>query len=470
MLALKRNKKAIEFTEGKILGKMIVFILPIIVTNFLQMFYNIADTVIVSLSAEKDAVGAVGITSPLLGFILNFITGTTVGINVVVAKYLGSKNDEDVSKSIHTSFMFMLILGGLATVLGLSFSKPILVLMGGREEFLELAVRYTRVYFLGTPFVALVNWGAAILRANGDNQTALKILSFSGITNVVLNLVFVLFLKMSVEGVAIATVVSNVVSFFFIFRHLLKQEGALKFSFKKIKIHKDVLFRILRIGVPAALEGMVISTSDMMVQSALIRVNNLMTPIGSAFQPVIKGSVAHSSLEGFIGTCTGSVATAIVVFVAQNSGAEKYDRVKRTINIGYLLMLMFTVVPVVLLTILRKPLLSLYDVVPGVEGSLEQIAYQTAMTKIKIVWIPFFIISSASVGSGALRGMGYSMLVTIINLSGVVAFRIIWINTVFNAYPTLEILLLCYPLSSLLMSIAFFISGRIKIKKQQRLL
>lgn len=468
MTTAKKLKKGIEFTEGKIFKKIIIFILPIIATNLLQYLYSVADMVIVGLSPDGDAVGAVGITSPMISLVLNLITGASVGANVVIAKNLGSKNDGEVQKAVHTSFAFMLILGLVAMVLGVTLARPILSLMGGRENLLDLAVRYVVVYFLGAPFSALTNWGAVVLRAKGNNKTALKILSVSGFFNVAMNFLFVLVFNMSVEGVAIATMLSNVLSGVMILIRLLKEDSAIKFSFKKIRIHCDVLKRILRIGIPAALEGMVISLSDMMVQSALIRVNDLMSPIDSAYQPVIKGSVAHSSLEGFIGMITGAVASAVVVFIAQNSGANKYDRVKRVMFIGYATMFVTSVCAVTILTLLRNPLFSLYGVVDGPIGSLEHIAYQTAMTKIKIVWIPFFIMTFSSVGSAALRGMGYSINTTIINLSGVVVFRIIWINTIFNLYTTLEVLLLCYPLSSLLMAIAFFICAMKRIKTAKR--
>lgn len=469
MTTAKKLKKSIEFTEGKIFSKIIVFILPIIATSFLQVFYNVADMMIVGLSPDQDAVGAVGITSPIVSMVLQLITGASIGANVVISKNLGAKNKDEVQKAVHTSFAFMLILGVCSLVLGLILARPILKLMGGRENFLDLAVRYVSVYFLGAPFSAITNWGTVVLRSKGNNKTALKILSVSGLFNVAMNFLFVLVFNMSVEGVAIATMLSNVLSAILITVCLLREDSEIKFYFKKIRIYGDTLKRILRIGIPAALEGMVISLSDMMVQSALIRVNNLMSPIDSAYQPVIKGSVAHSSLEGFISPITGATASAITVFVAQNCGANKFDRVKSVMNIGYAIMFVASVGAVAILTLLRAPLLSLYGVVDGPVGSLEHIAYQTAMTKIKVVWFPFFIMTFSTVGSATLRGMGYSLNTTIINLSGVVAFRIIWINTIFNIYPTLEILLLCYPLSSLLMAVSFFICARVRLKKIKRM-
>lgn len=463
-LALKR--KNVNMTEGKLLKNMVIFILPLMATNLLQLFYNIADTVIVSLSSNQEAVGAVGITGSLINVVITTVMGLAVGVNIVLARRIGAKDNEGVKRILHTGVLLMITLGVFFGGVGVISARFLLSLLGGREAFLDLASVYMRIYFLGVPFVALTNCGAAVLRAKGDSKTSLIILSISGLCNVLLNFLFVLVFDMAVAGVALATVISNVISTILIFIVLIRDKGVCHFSFKNLGMKKEEIVEILKVGLPIALQSIFISIADMMVASSLIRVNDLTSPPDAAYQPVIKGSVAHSSLEGFIGIATTSISQAAIAFMAQNYGAKKFDRMKKVINLEYLLMFVFSTVIIIIITLLRNPLLALYGVVDGPNGSLEHIAYQTAMQKIAVMWFPYGIIAAGTVGLDGLRALGHSTLASIIALSGVCVFRILWILIIFNANPTLVTLLLCYPVSSVLMAIAGRVAFGIKLDKK----
>ena len=466
MATLSLKRTGINMTEGKLLKSMIAFILPLMATNLLQLFYSIADTIIVSLSSNPDAVGAVGITGSLVGLVLNTVMGLAVGVNVVLARRIGEKDADAVKKVLHTGISLLLVFGVAFGLVGVVLSKPLLRLMGGREAFLDLASVYIKIYFCGAPFIALTNCSAAVLRAKGDTKTTLFILSISGLANVLLNLLFVLGLDMSVAGVAIATVISNVVSTTLLFAVLMHDKGMCHFSFKNLGFDKGSVKDILKVGIPVGLQSIFVSFADTMVASALIKVNDLMSPANAAYQPVIKGSVAHSSLEGFIGIATGAISQASIAFIAQNYGAKKFDRIKKIIGLEYLLMFVFSTVIIAIITLLRNPLLSLYGVVDGPVGSLEHIAYQTAMQKIIVIWFPFGIIAAGNVGLDGLRAIGHSTLASVIALSFICVFRILWILIIFSASPTLITLLLCYPVSSALMAIAGRIVFGVKLSKE----
>ena len=450
-------RREINMVEGPLLGKIVTFVLPLMLTNLLQVFYNAADMIVVSLSTEADAVGAIGTTGAMINLIVNLFIGFSIGANVVVARYIGAGDRERTSETVHTSLCMSVLFGAGGCVIGLLVSTPILRAMGNTGHLLELASFYTKIYFAGVPFLSVTNYAIAILRARGDTRTPLNILTLTGLLNVGLNLIFVLVFKMSVDGVAWATTIANGVSMVLLLIRLSQDESACRFSFSLLRMRKRAFGEILYVGLPAGLQGALFSLSNMLIQSSILQVNNTLCPPGSAYQPVVKGNAAAANLEGFAYTATNSVHQASVTFTSQNVGAKKFERIKKVMNSCYLVTFGIAVVSAGLLLLLRVPLLGLYGVAAGAEGSLESLAMQTAQTRMLYMFTVYFTLAFMEVGSGVLRGMGRSITSTAVSLVGSCLLRIVWIFTVFRAHPTLEVIYLSYPLSWTLTAAIHFV-------------
>ena len=461
------KKRSLGITEGPLLGKIILFVLPLMAANLLQVFYNAADMIVVSLSSEGDAVGAIGTTSSLINLIVNVFSGFAVGANVVIAWHLGAGDEEATSRTVHTSVLMSLLFGGASALLGCLLCSPLLSLMGAEGQLHTLAVRYTTIYFLGVPFVALTNYAIAIYRAKGDTKTPLMVLGGAGLLNVLLNLFFVLVCGLSVEGVALATAISNAVSAVVLLWLLAKDESACHFSPRKLRIDRAAFRQILSIGLPAGVQGVLFSISNVIIQSSILQVNNALAPSDSAFQPVVKGNAATANLEAFVYTATNAVYQASITFVGQNAGAGKYDRVRRAMLCCYTLTAAIAVVFGFGMYFLRTPLLSLYGVLPGAAGSLERIAFETAEIRMKLMFLTYASLAWMEVGSGVLRGLGRSLTSTVITMIGACVFRVVWILTAFRAVPTLETIYISYPISWVLTTVAFLPCALVIIKKEK---
>ena len=459
------SNKDMDMTEGSVLYKIFLFAIPLIISNLLQRCYNAADMMIVGLSPEANAVGAIGVTGSFVNMLVNICMGAATGANVVVARYLGAKNDEMASRTAHTSILASLGFGTVCAAIGLCISRPVLSLMGATENLLELATTYTQIYFLGLPFVSLVNYLISIFRAKGDTKTPLYILSFSGILNVLLNLFFVLVCKMSVEGVAHATNLANIISAVLLIVKLRKDDSACRFSFKKLCFDKGAFSDILRIGLPAAVQGSLFSISGMLIQSSIIRMNYILTPAGSSFDPVVSGSAASTSIEGFAYTAQNAIYQAAITFTSQNVGAKKYNRIYKIMASCYLVGALIASVFSISMYFLRTPLFALYGIHPGIEGSAEAIAYSTASIRTSIIFIPYAFVSFMEVGCAIVRGLGKSTSSTIISLIGSCVFRVLWILVVFNSVVSLESIYISFPISWIITGLVFFIYSLLVLKK-----
>ena len=463
MTATKR--KQINMTEGKLFGKIFFFILPIVATNLLQVLYNAADMMIVGMSSEADAVGAIGITGSFVSLIVGVFMGFATGSNVMVARHLGAKDDKNVSNTVHTSIIMSVMFGIAGGIIGFFVSRPILALMGAEGKLLDLATTYTQIYFAGVPFIAVTNYVIAIFRAKGDTKTPLFVLMGSGILNVLLNLFFVLTFNLSVEGVSMATAISNAAAAAVLLLILAKDESPCRFSFKLLKFDKRAFSDICRIGLPAGIQGALFSISNMLIQSSILQVNNAMAPIDSPFQPVVKGNAAATNLEGFAYNTQNAVYQAAITFTSQNAGAGKPKRVWRVMACCYLITLVISVVITTAMIAFNEPLLALYDVVDGAEGTLEHIAYQTGLMRMKILFTTYFLIAFMEVGCGIVRGLGHSGASTIICLLGSCVLRIVWVAFVFKADPTFETVMLSYPISWFLTASALFGFGVVALRR-----
>jgi len=455
-----------QFTEGKIFDKLLFFVLPIVATNLLQMFYNAADMMVVSLSSESNAVGAIGTTTSFLHLVVNLFIGFSIGANVVVARGVGANDRAQVQKAVHTSLIMALLFGVLGGGIGFAVSQAVLTGMGNTGNLLELAVTYSRVYFCGVPFLALTNYLSAIFRAKGDAKTPLIALSIAGLINVLLNLFFVLVLGMSVEGVALATMSANVLSFLILLWKLAKDKDFTTFSFKELRVDKASFLEIVRIGLPAGIQGALFSISNMLIQSSIVSVNNAVVPVGTKYQPIVNGNAASANLEGFVYTAMNAVQQGAVTFTGQNMGAEKPERVKPILYNCFLLSLMIGISMSAIVLLFKTPLLGLYGVKAGGEGSLERLAFEAANLRLWMICAPYFLCGLMDDCTGVLRGLGKSLLSTVIALIGSCLLRVVWIWTVFPLTPTLETVFVCYPITWTLTTAVSFAVILVLLKKQ----
>lgn len=462
---MQRIKNGADFTQGKVFMKLVLFVLPIIATNLLQTFYNAADMMVVSLSDETNAVGAIGVTGSFINLVVNVFIGFSVGTNVVVAREIGSKNKERAQCAVHTSLLMAVGFGFIGMLIGLAVTKPVLRLMGAEGSLLRLATAYTCIYFTGVPFLSLTNYLISIFRAKGDAKTPLVVLSISGLLNIALNLFFVLVVRLSVEGVAIATAISNVASTVLLLGKLKKAQDYTTFFWRKLKIDKQAFRDIAVHGLPSGLQGALFSLSNMLIQSSIVSVNNRLWTFDDS-APVVNGSAAAGNIEGFVYTAMNAVYQGAITVTSQNVGARKSKRVYRIMGYCYLLVTIVGVIMSALAISFRVPLLSLYDVKSGAEGSLDGLTMYAAQTRFLYIIAPYFLCGMMEVSSGVLRGLGKSFTSMLISLVGSCVLRILWISFVFPQDPTLETIFISYPITWLLTTCTAFVTGLVVLKKR----
>ncbi len=426
------SSKKIDMTHGPLLGKLIIFTIPIILSGVLQLLFNAADVIVVGRFAGEASLAAVGSTNSLINLMTNLFIGMSVGANVCAAQFYGAGQEKDVKKTVHTSVAFSIICGFILIFIGLFLAKPILEIMGSPEDVIGLATLYVRLYFLAMPAIMLYNFLAAILRAAGDTTHPLIFLTVAGVVNVILNLILVIVFNLGVAGVAIATVTSNYISCGMLIVFFTRQEDALKLNFSKVKIDRKILNRIIRIGLPAGIQGTVFSLSNVVIQSAI-------NSFGTA---VIAGSSAASSIEGFVYVSMNSVSQTCVTFVGQNYGAGDEKRVRRVI---FECLGIVTVVGLVLGNLaytFSAPLLGIYT------DSADAIAAGT----LRLFWVccPYFLCGIMDSLTGGLRGLGKSTVPMIVSLIGACATRLTWIAAYFQINRTQSVLFFSYPGSWLL--------------------
>ena len=462
---MQKVKKKIDFTNGRVFWKIIWFVLPIMATNLLQMFYNAADMMIVSLSHEPNAKGAIGVTGSFIHLVMNVFIGFSVGANIVVAREIGAKNKDNTQKAVHTSLIMAVVFGVLGGALGILVARPVLQYMGAEGSLLNLAVTYTCIYFACVPFLALANYLIAIFRAKGDAKTPLIVLSLTGILNVGLNFFFVLVVGLSVEGVALATAIANVASAVILLMKLHKDQDYTTFSWKALKIDKPTFRDIVKNGLPAGIQGALFSLSNVIIQSSIVSVNNAMCPPDRAFDPIVSGSAASGNIEGFVYTAMNSVYQGTITVTSQNMGAEKPQRIKRVMYSCFLITTIIGVSTSALVMIFHKPLLALYGVTGGEEGSLKALEMYVAQIRLQYILVPYFLDGIMEVTFGVLRGIGRSFISMMISLVGVCVFRVIWIGCMFPISPTLETVFVSYPITWIITLLVGFVFIQVLLKK-----
>ncbi len=423
------KKYEMDMCNGPILGKILIFTLPLIASGILQLLFNAADMVVAGRFAGSVALAAVGATSSLINLLINVFLGLSVGSNVVIAHFYGAKMDKEVSETVHTSVMLALIGGVFLCIVGLLAASPLLRLMGTPEEILPHSVDYMRIYFIGMPVMLLYNFGAAILRAVGDTRRPLYYLTFAGVINVILNVIFVVFFKMGVKGVAFATIISQAVSALLVLRVLAVSESVIKLELSKLSVNKDKLLRIAKIGLPAGFQGSLFSISNVLIQSS----------VNSFGAIAVAGNTAAMNLEGFVYNSMNAFHQTAISFTGQNMGARKHDRVKKILVSCLGCVLVTGIVMGLLSYVFGERLLSMYS------KDAEVIDY--GLKRMAVIMLTYYLCGIMDVMVGTLRGMGYSIMPMIVSLMGACVFRIIWIFTVFRLIHTPQCLYISYPIS-----------------------
>ncbi len=426
---MKNTNYEMDMCRGSIVKKIISFSLPLMLTGILQLFYNAADIIIVGRFAGKEALAAVGSTASLINLLVNVFLGLSVGASVTVARHYGAGDHVSVRHAVHTSIALALISGVAVGALGFAMAKPLLTMMGSPADVIQSATLYMRIYFLGMPANLLYAFGSAILRAVGDTKRPLMFLTLSGLINVALNLLFVIVLRIDVAGVALATIIAQVVSAVLVMRCLMHTTGSIRFMPSEMRIHSKSLGMILRIGLPAGLQGTLFSVSNVLIQSSV-------NSFGSA---VMAGNAAAGSLEGFVYTAMNSIYQASLTFVSQNAGAKQYRRVRRILWVCLALVAGVGLTIGRLFILLAPWLISIYNADPQV--------IQYGVLRLNIICSMYFLCGMMEVLVGQLRGLGYSLLPMVATLICVCVLRVVWVYTVFTSIGTVESLMWSYPIS-----------------------
>ena len=427
-----RLQKTMDLTTGPIFRKLVVFVLPILLSNLLQQLYNSADTMIAGQFAGKTAIAAVGSTASVTLLILNICNGLAVGANVICANLFGAKEKDELNQCMHTSMLLAVVLGVAFGFVGLFISRPVLTLMGTPPQVIEQSVLYMRIYFCGVPASMIFNFGSAILRATGDTKRPMYILVATGGLNVALNLLFVIIFKWGVAGVGIATVISQTLSAVAVCAILFDPCGEYGLAFNQLQLHKKQLLTIIRVGIPCGINGMVFSSSNVLVQSG----------INSLGDTVMAGNVAAGSLNDFIYIVIASFYTANVSFAGQCTGARQYKRIDKLLLYSIGISIGAAAVLATAMTLFPMPLMRLY--------ATETEVIEAGIPRLVLIGWSYLFYAMVDPTMGCLRGMRKFTGPTVVNIFATCVPRLIWLFFFFPMNRTLFWLMLCYPISWLI--------------------
>ncbi len=452
----KTKKFEMDMCEGPVLKKMLIFALPLMVSSILQLLFNAADIIVVGRFAGDNSLAAVGSTTSLVNLLVNMFIGMSVGVNVLVARFYGAKREKDLSTTVHTAMAISVAGGVILTAIGMIGAPVLLELMQTPAEVINLAVVYLRTYFVGMIAMLIYNFGAAILRAIGDTQRPLFYLITAGVVNVSFNMVFVIVFHWGVFGVGLATTISQMISAGLIVCCLIKEQGIIHLDLKRIRIDGDKFKQILKIGLPAGLQGTLFSISNVMVQSSV-------NMFGAT---VVAGNSAAANIEGFIFSSTNAFTQAAISFTSQNYGAKKYDRINRIMFAAQGCSLTVGLTLGISAVLAGPLLLSFYTTSSAVVAA--------GMVRLKMLGVSYAVCGIMDTMVGSLRGLGYSVIPMIFSLLGSCATRLIWLATVFQIekFHTIETVYIIYPISWLITAITHittYIVVRKRIEKRERM-
>lgn len=433
------TKNKIDMLNGRLMPSVLMFAIPLMLSSVLQLLFNAADVVVVGKFAGENSLAAVGSNTALINLLTNLFIGMATATNVLVAQHIGADRRKDLRRTVHTSLSLGVISGFILAIVGILLAKQILTLMSTPPEVINLSAKYLKVYFAGSPAIMVYNFGSAIMRAKGDTKRPLYYLIFSGIINVILNLIFVVCFKMDVLGVALATIISQIISAFLIIRALfLDEDEVFRPCLKELVPDKRTLLHILRIGLPAGIQGIVFSLSNVVIQSS----------INSFGAIVVAGNAAAATIEGFVWVSMNAFSQAALTFTGQNIGAGKFSRINKILLTALSCVALTGLVLGISMFIFYKPLLGLYS------DSSEVI--HAGYIRLKYICCAYAIGGMMDCMAGSLRGLGASMMPTIVSMLGACGIRLLWIATIFQIpqFHTCEVLYLSYAVSWLLTFLA----------------
>lgn len=428
--------------SGPLLSRMLLFALPLIASGVLQQSFNSVDVAVVGHFSGRHALAAVGSTGPVIGLLINLFLGISVGVNVVIANFIGQGNSSGVRRAVSASAILALVCGVLMLIIGESMARPVLELTGTPEEVLDSAVSYMRIFVLGLPFLVIYNFGSAILRSVGDTRRPFYSLIAAGIVNVILNLVFVIGLGMDVEGVAWGTVISNIVNAGIIFTILVREKSDIRLEVRQIRHEPEQMKKIAAIGIPAGLQGAVFALSNTFILSS----------INSFGADATAGSAAAINYEFYCYFPIAAIGQTAVAFISQNYGAGNVERIRRVFRLSFMLAFIISLVLNVTVAWKANFFLSVFTSDPAV------LVY--ADVRIWTVLLFQFIASYYEIAGSAMRGLGYSMTPTLIVICGTCVLRLLWVFLFPYLGGDFRELLAVYPVSWLLTDICMFIAYR----------
>lgn len=445
---MKKNKYEIDMCNGTIMDKLISFALPLMLSGMLQLMFNAVDIIVVGRFSGSRALAAVGSTTALINVFTNLFIGISLGANVLAARFYAAGKEKEMSDTVHTAITIAIISGLIMAFVGLIFSKWALELMDTPEDVIGQAALYMRIYFIGMPFFMLYNYGAAVLRAVGDTKRPLMFLIVSGCINAVLNLILVIGFSLSVVGVAVATVISQMISCILVLRCLYKSEGSYQLRFSKLKINKKYMIQIFQVGVPAGIQSTVINFSNVLLQSS----------VNSFGSVAMAGYTAANNILGFLYQSINSVTQACMSFTSQNYGVGKYKRMDRVLADCMILIVAVSLIIGCSAYFFGNYILRIYT------SDAEVI--KCGLEILSITTVPYFLCGIMDLFPGALRGMGYSAVPMILSVIGTVGMRVLWIYVVFPLNRSLYVLFISYPASwgiTIVMQVICYIFVRKKV-------
>jgi len=445
-------KKNIDMLNGPMWNRIPAFALTIAATAILGQLFNASDIAVVGNftgSMKTIAVAAVGANSPLVSLILNLFIGISLGSNVVIASAVGCEDRREASKAVHTSILISIIGGFAVTIIGEIFASPVLRVLNTPDEVFPLALLYLRIYLIGLPVIFLYNFEAAIFRSVGNTRTPLIALALSGVINIILNLFFVIVLKMSVEGVAIATVISNAISAAILFVKLLKETDYIHLDLKELSIDKRILGKIIAIGLPAGIQSGVFSLANIIIQSSI---NSLGTV-------VIAASSAALNIEVFVYYIINSFAQACTTFTSQNYGAGQLDRCRKVYRLSLGEDALALLVSASFVILFGKKLIAIFN------NDAEVI--ETGYIRLVMIMLSYTCNFIYEVTSGYLRGYGISLVPSILTTIGICGVRMVWLFTVFPKNRTFKTIMEAYPISlfvTAVLIVSYYLCKRKKLR------
>ena len=424
-----RKSYEIDMCHGPLLSRILLFAVPLICSGVLQLLFNATDIIVVGRFVSSNAMAAVGSTSSLINLLVNFFIGISVGANVLVARFRGANDFDDAQQTVQTALITAVFGGFVLIAAGLLLARPMLVWMATPAEVLDQAVLYMRVYFIGMPATMLYNFGAAVLRAVGDTRRPLYFLTLAGVINVAGDLFFVIVLGMGVAGVAVATVLSQIVSATLIVLCLMRVDGMCNVNLRRLRFYPDKFRRMMQVGLPAGLQSVIFNISNVLIQSS----------VNSFGATVVAGNTAASNIEGFVYTSMNALYQTSLSFTSQNLGAKQYHRIDQILVRCLALVLLIGLVLGNGAHLFGRTLLGIYS------GEADVIEY--GMMRLGVVSVTYCLCGMMDVVAGSVRGLGYSILPMLVSLAGACVFRVIWIFTVFQWQHTLFSLYVSYPIS-----------------------